>query len=72
MTNGYHTFRAGMIARKAGVKANGIGAHTAKFFLPNAIIREYIAIFVGNKRWHAIAIGLMFVLSLVLVWAEYQ
>ncbi|MCH5464064.1 YdcF family protein [Levilactobacillus tujiorum] len=72
VTNGYHTFRAGMIARKAGVKANGIGAHTAKFFLPNAIIREYIAIFVGNKRWHAIAIGLMFILSLVLVWAEYR
>lgn len=72
VTNGYHTFRAGMIARKAGVPANGIGAHTAKFFLPNAIIREYIAIFVGNKRWHAIAIGLMFLLSLVLVWAEYQ
>ncbi|WP_407888483.1 YdcF family protein [Levilactobacillus sp. N40-8-2] len=72
VTNGYHTFRAGMIARKAGIKANGIGAHTAKFFLPNAIIREYIAIFAGNKRWHAIAIGLMFVLSLVLVWAEYR
>jgi len=72
VTNGYHTFRAGMIARKAGLKANGIGAHTAKFFLPNAILREYMAIFVGNKRWHAVAVGLMLVLTLVLTWAEYQ
>ncbi|MFD1455081.1 YdcF family protein [Levilactobacillus lanxiensis] len=72
VTNGYHTFRAGMIARKAGLKANGIGAHTAKFFLPNAILREYIAIFVGNKRWHTVAVGLMLVLTLVLTWAEYH
>ncbi|MEQ6218770.1 YdcF family protein [Levilactobacillus brevis] len=71
VTNGYHTFRAGMIARKAGLKANGIGAHTAKFFLPNAILREYIAIFVGNKRWHAVAIVSIFLLSLLLTWAQY-
>ncbi|WP_428958326.1 YdcF family protein [Levilactobacillus brevis] len=71
VTNGYHTFRAGMIARKAGLKANGIGAHTAKFFLPNAILREYIAIFVGNKRWHAVAIVGIFLLSLLLTWAQY-
>ena len=71
ITNGYHTFRAGMIARKAGLKANGIGAHTAKFFLPNAILREYIAIFVGNKRWHAVAIVSIFLLSLLLTWAQY-
>lgn len=72
VTNGYHTFRAGMIAKKAGIKADGIGAHTAKFFLPNAILREYIAIFVGNKKWHAVAIGLMLLLTLLLTWAQYQ
>jgi len=72
VTNGYHTFRAGMIARKAGLPANGIGAHTAKFFLPNAILREYIAIFVGNKRWHAVAVGLMLLLTLFMTWAEYH
>jgi len=71
VTNGYHTFRAGMIAKRAGLKANGIGAHTAKFFLPNAILREYIAVFVGNKRWHAVAIGLMLLLTIGLTVAEY-
>ncbi|MFC6275164.1 YdcF family protein [Levilactobacillus tangyuanensis] len=72
VTNGYHTFRAGMIAKRAGVKADGIGARTAKFFLPNAILREYIAVFVGNKRWHLVAIVAMLFLTLLLVWAEYH
>ena len=42
-TNNYHLLRAGIFARKAGLKINGIGAKTAFYFLPNAILREYIA-----------------------------
>ena len=72
VTNGYHTFRAGMVAKQAGLKADGIGAHTAKFFLPNAIIREYIAIFMRNKYWHAAAIVLIAILSGVLTWFDYR
>lgn len=73
VTNNYHTFRAGMFARQAGLKADGIGARTARFFLPDAIIREYIAIFVRNKWWHLVAFIGMFILSLLLVWFDvYQ
>ncbi|WP_125588115.1 YdcF family protein [Companilactobacillus jidongensis] len=72
VTNGYHTFRAGMVAKQAGLKADGIGAHTAKFFLPNAIIREYIAIFMRNKYWHAAAIVLIVIGSGVLTWISYR
>jgi len=72
VTNGYHRFRAGMVAKQAGLKADGIGAHTAKFFLPNAIIREYIAIFMRNKYWHAAAIVLIAILSGVLTWFDYR
>ncbi|RRK09922.1 YdcF family protein [Lactiplantibacillus garii] len=70
VTNNYHTFRAGMFAKQAGLKADGIGARTARFFLPDAIIREYIAIFVRNKWWHLVAFIGMFILSLVLVWFD--
>jgi uncharacterized SAM-binding protein YcdF (DUF218 family) len=42
-TNNYHLLRAGIFARKAGLKINGIGAKTAFYYLPNAILREYIA-----------------------------
>lgn len=70
VTNGYHTFRAGMFAKQAGLKADGIGAHTARFFLPNAILREYIAIFLRNKYWHALAIVGIVVFSVAWVWFE--
>ena len=70
VTNNYHTFRAGMFAKQAGLKADGIGARTAHFFLPDAIIREYIAIFVRNKWWNALAIVGMFILSIAMVWLD--
>ncbi|CAM3159612.1 YdcF family protein [Lactiplantibacillus plajomi] len=70
VTNNYHTFRAAMFAKQAGLKADGIGARTARFFLPDAILREYIAIFAHHKWWHAVAIGLMFILSLLMVWLD--
>jgi len=65
VTNNYHTFRAGMIAHQVGLKADGIGSKTAGFFLPNAVLREYIAIFVKNKKWHAVAfVGILLVSAL--------
>ena len=54
-TNNYHLFRAGLFARMAGLKADGIGA---KPLLPNAFIREFIAIVVMYKRRHIIVCGL--------------
>ena len=35
-SNNYHIFRAGMYADQAHVKADGIGSHTAFYYLPNA------------------------------------
>ncbi|HAP3674380.1 TPA: YdcF family protein [Enterococcus faecalis] len=57
-TNNYHLFRAGLFARMVGLKADGIGAKTAFYFLPNAFIREFIAIVVMYKRRHIIVCGL--------------
>ncbi|WP_404803139.1 YdcF family protein [Lapidilactobacillus bayanensis] len=55
-TNNYHTFRAGLYARMAGLKANGVGSKVRLYFLPNALIREFAAIFLLNKRRHMIII----------------
>ncbi|MDL2211250.1 YdcF family protein [Erysipelotrichaceae bacterium OttesenSCG-928-M19] len=49
-TNNYHVFRAGILAKKANLKARGIGARTAFYYLPNAIIREYFAYFWLHKK----------------------
>lgn len=67
VTNNYHTFRAGMFAKQAGLKADGLGARTARFFLPDAIIREYIAIFMKHKWWHAAATVTLLILSVAVV-----
>lgn len=58
-SNNYHIFRAGLYAKMAGIAANGVGAPTRFYFLPNALIREFVAILLMNKKRHAIMIGLL-------------
>lgn len=64
-SNNYHIFRAGLYAKQAGLKADGIGAKTAFYYLPNAFLREYIAILVLHKKRHLI-VGCLIVLFTVL------
>ncbi|MFD1486066.1 ElyC/SanA/YdcF family protein [Lacticaseibacillus baoqingensis] len=63
-TNNYHLFRAGLYAKQAGLNANGVGAATSFYFLPNAVIREYLALVVLHKRRHLIAFALILLLSI--------
>lgn len=63
-TNNYHLLRAGLFAREVGLNANGLGAHTAPYFLPNATIREYVAIMLMHRRRHAIWMGLLALVAL--------
>lgn len=56
-TNNFHLFRSGLFAKKAHLKADGLGAKTAFYFLPNAFLREFIAILVINKKRHIIFCG---------------
>lgn len=67
VTNNFHLFRAGIYARKAGLKSQGIGSKTALYFLPNAMIREYIAFVVMYKKRHAIIISTFIIINLFLV-----
>lgn len=68
-SNNYHIFRAGLYARMAGLAANGVGAPTRFYFLPNALIREFVAILIMNKKRHIIMISIIgfFVLLSMLV-----
>ncbi|GEL38145.1 hypothetical protein FC12_GL001492 [Lacticaseibacillus paracasei subsp. tolerans DSM 20258] len=63
-TNNYHLFRAGIFARMAGIAANGVGGATSFYFLPNAVIREYLALVVLYKRRHAVAFGLIVLIAI--------
>ena len=66
VTNNYHLFRASLFAKMAGLRSQGIGSKTAFYFLPNAFIREYIAIAVMNKKRHIIVVSCIVATSLLI------
>ncbi|MGY3777800.1 YdcF family protein [Isobaculum melis] len=66
-TNNYHLFRAGLYAKKAGLKSQGIGAKTALYFWPNAMLREFIAVVMMHKKWHIILLGLVGLMFLAML-----
>lgn len=51
-TNNYHVLRAGLYAKQVHFHANGVGAKTRLYYLPNAIIREFAATLLMFKKWH--------------------
>jgi uncharacterized SAM-binding protein YcdF (DUF218 family) len=66
-TNGYHLLRAGIYAKQAGLKmTSGIGAKTAAYYLPNAVIREYIAILSLHKKRFLIISTLILFLGILI------
>lgn len=67
VTNNYHLFRAGIYARLANLKSQGIGSKTAKYFLPNAMIREYIAIVSMYKKRYLIISVLILAFNILLI-----
>lgn len=64
-TSNYHVLRGAMYARKAGVKAEGIAAPVAFYFLPTALIREFIALLVKYKFLTVSVVIILFVLLLI-------
>lgn len=60
-TSSYHSLRAAMFARRAGLNASCVGGHTAAFFYPAAFFREYAALVLSNRY----AIVVFFALAVV-------
>ncbi|MDN6639439.1 MAG: YdcF family protein [Tetragenococcus sp.] len=58
-SNNYHIFRAGIFAKMAHLKAEGIGAKTAFYYLPNAFLREFIAVIAMKRKRHFTIVGVM-------------
>ncbi|WP_313278120.1 YdcF family protein [Timonella senegalensis] len=62
VTNNYHVFRAAMLCRKLGIKAHVHGSRTALYYLPSAVMREFIAIMAQYKWLNVAVIGALFVM----------
>ena len=60
-TTNYHVFRSGVIASNEGIYCEGMGSKTKWYFYTNALIREFIATLVQERKRH---IGLILVINI--------
>ena len=65
-TTNYHVFRSGVIANEQGLDCEGMGSKTKWYFYTNALIREFIANLVQERRKH-IALLILINLSLLVL-----
>ncbi len=56
-TSNYHVFRSGICARRAKMRAIGVGAKTKWYFWPNAAVREFIGLISEHRLKQAIILG---------------
>lgn len=71
-TTNYHVLRAGLIATSLGVKAEGTGSRTKRYFWINAFVREFIATMAAEKKRHLLVGALLIAFNCLMVWLTYQ
>lgn len=62
VTNDYHAFRAAIITRELGLTAQVVGAPTASYFLPSAILREFVGLLARNP-WPHLVVAVVIVVT---------
>jgi uncharacterized SAM-binding protein YcdF (DUF218 family) len=55
VTSDFHAFRAALLARRLGIRGQVTGARVAGYYRPNALLREFAAIFL---RYRVINLGI--------------
>ncbi|WP_027465148.1 YdcF family protein [Curtobacterium sp. UNCCL17] len=62
-TSDYHVLRAAMLARSVGSDAEVVGARTARYYVPSAFLREFVAVVAAHRTGHAVALAVVVALS---------
>ena len=70
-TSNYHVFRSGVTANICGLDCEGMGSKTKWYFHTNALIREFIADIVKDRKKHILMLILIYLSSMVLVMFGY-
>lgn len=65
VTNNYHVYRTGAYAKNIGLAGDGLGCRTARYYIPSAFIREFIALCLKIK-WVFVAFYLLLIVGLLL------
>lgn len=58
VTSDYHAMRAATLARRLGIRADAVGARTARYYWPSAVLREFVAMLAQHKKRHAVLMAL--------------
>src|SRR5699024_7054170 len=64
-TSSYHVFRAALLTRTLGMRAHVVGARTAWFYFPSALLREFVGI-IRDRLWFtvlSVAVLIVFAIS---------
>jgi uncharacterized SAM-binding protein YcdF (DUF218 family) len=56
VTSNYHVLRAAVLAREVGSDAQVIGSPTARYYVPSAFLREFVAVLVQQRRAHLLIV----------------
>ncbi|GEL15321.1 YdcF family protein [Pediococcus cellicola] len=67
VTNSFHVFRAGIIAKRLHTTMTGVSAPTSIYYLPFAIFREYLALIVMFK-WVHLAVLILCMIGYLISW----
>lgn len=67
VTNDYHVFRTSLYAKKIKINGDGLGCQTARYYVPSAFIREFIAVVVQLK-WLFLVIYALFLFLLIIAY----
>ena len=70
-TTNYHVFRAGMLGWSQGIRAEGLGSKTKRYFWINAFVREFIATLYSERKTHFLVMAGLTVIILFLVGIIY-
>lgn len=64
-TTNYHVFRSGLLGSKLGIRVEGIGSKTKRYYWLNAFVREFIATIVTEKKTHILVSIILILINLI-------
>jgi len=57
VTSDYHVLRTASLAHRLGIDAQVVGSQTARYYVPSAFLREFVALLVEHRWVTVIALG---------------
>lgn len=70
-TTNYHVFRAGLLGMSMGLKLQGIGSKTKRYFWINAFVREFIATMYAERKRHLLVFVALLLVCILLIAMMY-